>query len=104
MLTTRKQNRILQVIPTNGPTRTTKSAKPSPEAPPKQSDSSLKSKRSISAYGPARSTITGALLSAEELEKTDAYWRASLYLSMGMLFLMENPLLRKPLKMEHIKA
>ena len=31
----------------------------------------------ISAYGPARSTIKGAPLSAEELEKIDAYWRAS---------------------------
>jgi xylulose-5-phosphate/fructose-6-phosphate phosphoketolase len=58
----------------------------------------------ISAYGPARSTITGEPLSPEELGKIDAYWRASLYLSMGMLYLKENPLLREPLKMEHIKA
>ena len=39
----------------------------------------------ISAYGPARSTITGEPLSPEELGKIDAYWRASLYLSIGML-------------------
>ena len=52
----------------------------------------------ISAYGPARSTIKGAPLSAEELEKIDAYWRASLYLCMGMLYLKDNPLLREPLK------
>src|SRR6516164_1922696 len=58
----------------------------------------------ISAYGPARSTITGEPLSPEELGKIDAYWRASLYLSLGMLYLKENPLLREPLKMEHIKA
>ena len=58
----------------------------------------------ISAYGQARSTITGEPLSPEELDKMDAYWRASLYLSMGMLYLKENPLLREPLKMEHIKA
>ena len=58
----------------------------------------------ISAYGPARSTITGEPLGLEELGKIDAYWRASLYLSMGMLYLKENPLLREPLKMEHIKA
>ena len=58
----------------------------------------------ISAYGPARSTITGEPLSPEELGKIDAYWRASLYLSIGMLYLKENPLLREPLKMEHIKA
>ncbi len=57
----------------------------------------------ISAYGPARSTIKGAPLSAEELEKIDAYWRASLYLCLGMLYLKDNPLLREPLRVEHIK-
>jgi xylulose-5-phosphate/fructose-6-phosphate phosphoketolase len=62
------------------------------------------SNQAISAYGPARSTITGTPLSADELSKIDAYWRASLYLSMGMLYLKENPLLREPLKREHIKA
>ncbi len=59
---------------------------------------------SISAYGQARSTITGAPLSAEELRKIDAYWRASLYLCLGMLYLKDNPLLREPLKLEHTKA
>jgi len=62
------------------------------------------SNQSLSAYGPARSTITGQPLSSDEVEKIDAYWRASLYLSLGMLFLKENPLLREPLKREHIKA
>ena len=42
-------------------------------------------------------------LNAEELRKIDAYWRASLYLCVGMIFLQDNPLLRDPLKMEHIK-
>jgi xylulose-5-phosphate/fructose-6-phosphate phosphoketolase len=59
---------------------------------------------SISAYGPARSTITGTPLSADELEKIDAYWRASLYLCLGMLYLKDNPLLREPLKLEHTKS
>ena len=58
----------------------------------------------ISAYGKARATITDQPLSSEELEKINAYWRASLYLSMGMLYLKENPLLRERLKKEHIKA
>ena len=58
---------------------------------------------SISAYGAARSTVKGAPLSPEELEQIDAYWRASLYLSLGMLYLKENPLLREPLKLEHTK-
>jgi xylulose-5-phosphate/fructose-6-phosphate phosphoketolase len=57
----------------------------------------------ISAYGTARSTIKGAPLSSEEVRKIDAYWRASLYLSLGMLYLKENPLLREPLKIEQTK-
>jgi xylulose-5-phosphate/fructose-6-phosphate phosphoketolase len=42
-------------------------------------------------------------LGAEELRKMDAYWRACNYCSVGMLYLLENPLLREPLKAEHIK-
>ncbi len=60
-------------------------------------------KESISAYGPARSTIEGAPLSPEELRRIDSYWQASLYLCLGMLYLKANPLLREPLKPEHIK-
>ena len=61
------------------------------------------SNREISAYGTARSTIEGAPLSPDELRKIDAYWRASLYLCLGMLYLKDNPLLREPLKIEHVK-
>src|SRR5437764_2917029 len=43
-------------------------------------------------------------LSAEELRKMDAYWRASNYLSVGQIYLLDNPLLREPLKREHIKS
>src|SRR5437899_5093168 len=42
-------------------------------------------------------------LSPDELRKTDAYWRASNYLSVGQTYLLDNPLLREPLKREHIK-
>src|SRR5215469_12317378 len=58
---------------------------------------------SLSAYGPARSTIEGAPLSAEELRQTDAYWRACKYLALGMIYLRDNPLLKQPLKPEQIK-
>jgi xylulose-5-phosphate/fructose-6-phosphate phosphoketolase len=57
----------------------------------------------IIAYGPARSTVKGTPLSMDELRNIDAYWQASLYLCLGMLYLMDNPLLREPLKQEHIK-
>jgi xylulose-5-phosphate/fructose-6-phosphate phosphoketolase len=43
------------------------------------------------------------VLTKEELRKMDAYWRACNYLSVGMLYLTQNPLLREPLKPEHIK-
>lgn len=42
-------------------------------------------------------------LSQEMLEKMNAYWRATNYLSVGQLYLLDNPLLREPLKEEHIK-
>src|SRR5262245_63396943 len=58
---------------------------------------------SLSAYGIARSTIQGSPLSAEELRKTDAYWRACKYLALGMIYLQANPLLKEPLKPEQIK-
>ena len=57
----------------------------------------------LSAYGTARATIAGAPLDRDELRKVDAYWRASLYLCMGMLYLKANPLLREPLSLEHTK-
>jgi xylulose-5-phosphate/fructose-6-phosphate phosphoketolase len=43
-------------------------------------------------------------LSREELRRMGAYWRASLYLCVGMIYLRDNPLLREPLKMEHVKT
>src|SRR5690349_21387625 len=49
------------------------------------------------------SQVNGAPLSADELRKLDAYWRALNYLSVGQIYLMDNPLLREPLKREHVK-
>jgi xylulose-5-phosphate/fructose-6-phosphate phosphoketolase len=43
-------------------------------------------------------------MSAEELQKINAYWRACNYLAAGMIYLRDNPLLREPLKKEHIKS
>jgi xylulose-5-phosphate/fructose-6-phosphate phosphoketolase len=42
-------------------------------------------------------------LSDEELRKIHAFWRACNYLAVGMIYLKDNPLLREPLKPEHIK-
>src|SRR5262249_44268670 len=42
-------------------------------------------------------------LSAEELRKMHAYWRAANYLSVGQIYLMDNPLLKEPLKLDHVK-
>ncbi len=51
----------------------------------------------------AAATTTNQRLTAEELFKIDAYWRACNYLAAGMIYLRANPLLREPLKAEHIK-
>ncbi|MCB8879040.1 phosphoketolase family protein [Acidisoma cellulosilytica] len=59
--------------------------------------------QSITAYGPARATVSGAPLQPDEVRRIQRYWDASLYLSAGMIYLRENPLLREPLKSEHIK-
>ena len=42
-------------------------------------------------------------ITTEELNRLDAYWRASNYLSVGQIYLLDNPLLKEPLKREHIK-
>ncbi len=45
----------------------------------------------------------GTPLSAELLRKMHAYWRAANYLSVGQIYLYDNPLLKEPLKIEHVK-
>ena len=54
----------------------------------------LKSAARMSKRGP---------LDQEQLHKMDAYWRAANYLSVGQLYLLDNPLLKEPLKAEHLK-
>jgi hypothetical protein len=46
---------------------------------------------------------TTATLGRDLVHKMDAYWRAANYLLVGQIYLLSNPLLRKPLKLEHIK-
>ncbi len=43
------------------------------------------------------------MLAPDEMRKIDAYWRAANYLSVGQIYLLDNPLLTEPLKLEHIK-
>src|SRR5688572_2830602 len=47
--------------------------------------------------------VTAERLSKDELQKIDAYWRACTYLAAGMIYLRSTPLLREPLKSEHVK-
>ncbi len=67
------------------------------------SEQRTRENESLSAFGKARSTVTGTPLSSEELQDTHAYWRACCYLAAGMIYLQSNPLLKEPLKPEHIK-
>jgi xylulose-5-phosphate/fructose-6-phosphate phosphoketolase len=48
-------------------------------------------------------TSASAPLDETELANIDAYWRAANYLSVGQIYLLDNPLLRQPLMLEHIK-
>jgi xylulose-5-phosphate/fructose-6-phosphate phosphoketolase len=47
--------------------------------------------------------LTDTPLSSDLLHKMDAYWRAANYLSVGQIYLYDNPLLKKPLTLEHVK-
>jgi len=50
--------------------------------------------------GPAQA---GEALTADELERIDAYWRAANYLSVGQIYLLDNPLLERPIRLDDIK-
>ncbi|RTL35077.1 MAG: phosphoketolase family protein [Candidatus Melainabacteria bacterium] len=50
----------------------------------------------------AQVTMSGPL-SSDELNKMNAYWRAANYLSVGQIYLMDNPLLKEPLQLKHVK-
>lgn len=52
---------------------------------------------------PSKDSTSITALTTTEINQIDAYWRACNYLAVGMIYLRENPLLRHPLKAEHIK-
>src|SRR5207237_6852456 len=47
--------------------------------------------------------VTDEVLSGDLLQKIDAYWRAANYLSVGQIYLLDNPLLKEPLHLKHVK-
>ena len=52
---------------------------------------------------PREANMTATALSDNDLALIDAYWRAANFLSVGQIYLYDNPLLKKPLTKEHIK-
>ncbi len=58
---------------------------------------------SVASADVANAKASSQPLTAEELQKINAYWRAANYLSVGQIYLYRNPLLREPLKIEHVK-
>lgn len=52
---------------------------------------------------PPTPTASLGPLSEDQLRRIDAYWRAANYLSVGQIYLYDNPLLKQPLKKEHVK-
>ena len=55
------------------------------------------------AVGPCLASIGWMTIADDELRALDAYWRAANYLTVGQIYLLANPLLREPLRVEHIK-
>jgi len=51
----------------------------------------------------SRPAAAGEALTADELERIDAYWRAANYLSVGQIYLLDNPLLERPIRLDDIK-
>src|SRR3954471_19151250 len=49
------------------------------------------------------SAVEAQPLTSEELRLIDAWWRAANYLSVGQIYLFDNPLLKEPLRLEHVK-
>ena len=47
--------------------------------------------------------VESSRLAENELKQIDAYWRAANYLTVGQIYLLDNPLLREPLRIEHVK-
>ncbi|KAF2007887.1 D-xylulose 5-phosphate/D-fructose 6-phosphate phosphoketolase [Amniculicola lignicola CBS 123094] len=58
---------------------------------------------SLSPFGVARATVNAKILSDEEVKKLTDYFNATMYLCLGMIYLKDNPLLRDPLSIDHIK-
>src|SRR5262245_12932675 len=52
---------------------------------------------------PAKRVRDGGGVSEQALALVDRYWRAANYLSVGQIYLLDNPLLREPLRAEHVK-
>ncbi len=69
---------------------------PHPEGTPAATDPSAQAP-------PTKLRVGEAPLAAGELANIDAYWRAANYLSVAQIYLMDNPLLREPLRLEHVK-
>jgi xylulose-5-phosphate/fructose-6-phosphate phosphoketolase len=51
----------------------------------------------------ATATATRGPLGKDEVRRLNAYWRAANYLSVGQIYLLDNPLLREPLQLQHVK-
>jgi xylulose-5-phosphate/fructose-6-phosphate phosphoketolase len=60
------------------------------------------SDRDVAAYPPSTMSAS-APASDDDLALIDAWWRAANYLSVGQIYLLDNPLLREPLRIEHVK-
>src|SRR5262245_52948226 len=82
--------------PVRQPSRRASKGGLAPRPPDRRRSVRIQARQSEVAEMPGR-------LSAKQLELIDAYWRAANYLSVSQIYLLDNPLLREPLKPEHVK-
>jgi xylulose-5-phosphate/fructose-6-phosphate phosphoketolase len=66
--------------------------------------SDSKELESIRPCRPTRSIVNNTPLSEEDIKKYNGFFKANLYLSLRMICLRQNPLVREPLKKEHLNA
>src|SRR5512132_2439077 len=59
--------------------------------------------RTVPAMTETQTAAPHGPLAPDELRRIDAWWRAANYLSVGQIYLLNNPLLREPLSIEHVK-
>ena len=66
-------------------------------------DTPISMREPLNQIGGSQSPDRQKTLGLDDLRRVNAYWRAANYLSVGQIYLFDNPLLREPLTLDHVK-